>query len=579
MKRSQGSTVAVAITVVLIIVIAYLPYIVSGGSLMIDDWLVSATSFFQGSVSNTFRHWNMEGGSGMRPLASLLFAVTPPLFGTNAVPYILLNTACWLGAIFLFSRIVREYHSDAAAWWFVALGSVPTIASSTIFEPIVMIIGSSSILLWAVSLTLLNNHLHTGKTSELIAGYSIAVIGLLIYEVGAPLLLITALLPLVRPFAAQGFSGEVRQKAVRYGVPIAGIIVALALFQKLIVPLYGISLSRLSARPLGDMARSFGRWFFSIAVDAPVMIVSSVQHYGAALLLRWDWWLLVLTAGAFVWFLRTSTETSRLDETPETIARGRERRTFVLLVVLTLFACSALSVFSGFNMRVEGIENRFLGSSWMLIAVLLAVGFARLQRSALVIVPFLVLVLTYFSFMIQADNYVANRVLQTATINDCLTKIQVASASQEFKSGAFIVGNVPIYATNNFNNEVVFAYRHDFGGQLQMRTQSRTFIEMGQVINVNREAPMNDTTRFFLARSRDTILIGNLTGLVKKPVNDNVWWYEYDQRSLQSRLLRIRDTLHFDSILTANRAGSVNIAVLPVTERFRNSLKGFGGKK
>jgi hypothetical protein len=43
--------------------------------------------------------------------------------------------------------------------------------------------------------------------------------------------------------------------------------------------------------------------------------------------------------------------------------------------------------------------------------------------------------------------------------------------------------------------------------------------------------------------------------------------------------MRLRDTLHFDSILTANRQGNVNIARLPVTERFRNSIKAMLGAK
>ena len=538
---------------------------------MIDDLMMIVQSHFDKSVWKTFVFWNTLGGGGMRPLGSTFFALTPPLFGTNPVPYILLNTACWIAVIVLVSRVVKDYCGESAALWFIVLGIIPTIASSTIFEPIVMIIGSSSTLFWALSLWNLQEYLKGKKTLNLILTYLLVIIGLLIYEVSAPLLLITALLPLLPTLANHRWSESlVRREALRYGAPVALVIISLALFQKLIVPLYGVSLSRLSARPLGDMARSFGRWFFSVVVDTPVMMVSSLQHYGWGLFARVDWWLLVVAVIAFVIILRKAA--------PELAAANksqRERQLFLAMIVLTLLGCSALAVFSGFNMRVEGIENRFLGSTWILLSILLAAAFTRLQHGFGVIVPALVVVMTYFSFTIQAQNYLANRQLQEAVINDSFTKLQAA----QIQPGAFIIGNVPVYANNNFNNEVVFAYRHDFGGQLKMRFNSKTLIDEGQVVNVNREAPTNDTTRFFLSRDRDTVMTGNLTGLMKRPLNGNVWWYEYDQYTQASRLVRLRDSLHFDSIWAANRQGSVNIAVLPVTERFRNSIKIMFGKK
>ncbi|MBD1208733.1 MAG: hypothetical protein H9535_09900 [Ignavibacteria bacterium] len=551
--------------------VAYLPYIFGGGSFMIDDLMMIVQSHFDKSVWKTFVFWNTLGGGGMRPLGSTFFALTPPLFGTNPIPYILLNTACWIAAIALVSRVVKDYCGESAALWFTVLGIIPTIASSTIFEPIVMIIGSSSTLFWALSLWNLQEYLKGKKTLNLILTYLLVIIGLLIYEVSAPLLLITALLPLLPTLANHRWSESlVRREALRYGAPVALVIIGLALFQKLIVPLYGVSLSRLSARPLGDMARSFGRWLFSVVIDTPVMLVSSLTHYGAGLFVRWDWWLLVLAVVAFVVILRKA-----VPELATTNKSQRERQLFLAMIVLTLLGCSALAVFSGFNMRVEGIENRFLGSTWILLSILLAAAFARLQHGFGVIVPALIVVMTYFSFMIQAQNYIANRRLQEAVINDSFTKLQ----AEQIQPGAFIIGNVPIYANNNFNNEVVFAYRHDFGGQLKMRFDSKTLIDEGQVVNVNREAPTNDTTRFFLSRDRDTVMTGNLTGLMKRPLNGNVWWYEYDQYTQASRLVRLRDSLHFDSIWTANRQGSVNIAVLPVTERFRNNIKTMFGKK
>jgi hypothetical protein len=577
-----------------LVAVGYLPYFLGGGSFMIDDWQVRVTAFFQADIWKTFTFWNVEGGSGMRPLASALFAVTPFLFGESPLGYVLLNVACWAASIAALYPVMRHYGGERCALWAAALACVPTIASSTIFEPIVMIIGSASALFWALSLWNIHVYMQSGARRRLWLAYALVVVGLLIYEVSAPLLLITALLPLaptLAPYlsnqspAAQKISllralrsRSVLSELARYGAPVAGIIIVLSLFQKFIVPLYGVSQSRLTARPLGDMARSFGRWLFSVVADTPVMLASSFGHYGWSLLARWDWWLLLLAIGLFVVALRKTERESGTNIARNTEYADGERRYFLLIVTLTLFACSALSVFSGFNMRIEGIENRFLGSTWILLSILCGALFARLQRSPVgVIAPILFTVATYWSFMIQSHNYTENRRLQADVVQDCLQRIR--ALPEPLKEGAFIIGNVPIYANRNFNNEVVFAYRFDFGGQLKMRLNSETLIDEGQVINVNRQAPTNDTTRFFLSRDRDTVMTGNLTGLMKRPLHNNVWWYEFDQYTRQAQLLRIRDTLHFDSILAAARAGAVNMSPLPVAEQFRNSLKERLGRK
>ncbi|MCS6809456.1 MAG: hypothetical protein RML40_11655, partial [Bacteroidota bacterium] len=89
-----------------------------------------------------------------------------------------------------------------------------------------------------------------------------------------------------------------------------------------------------------------------------------------------------------------------------------------------------------------------------------------------------------------------------------------------------------------------------------------------------------DTTRFFISIHNDTVLIGNLTGLMKRPISDKIWWYEYDQFSGASRLVQIRrGAPQLDSIITDARKSLVNAAPLPVTERVRNMIKSFVGRK
>lgn len=542
---------------------AYLPYVAGGGSFMIDDWQMLHHSFFQKTIYNTFRYWNVENGSGMRPLASLLFAIMPKIFGDNPVGYIILNTGIWLCAIFAARIIIEKYLGSRASWWFVVLAAVPTIASTNIFEPITMIIGTSNILLWSLSLLCLQRYLERGERLYYILTYILLVVALLIYEQIAPLLLLTALLPFVYNAAKNGLSlQQAKADVVKYFSPIVVVLITMSIFQKLIVPIYGVTLSRLSSRPLGDLMRSFARWVFTVIADTPLMLLSSLQHYGGGIVTRVEFWLLLLGVVVFVILLQKNSETQH---------SSRLQTYFLVIITLTLFACSALSVFSGINMRVEGIENRFLGSTWLMLSVLLSFVFARFARFGEVLGG-VVVFLVYFSFSIQVFNYLDNTRVQNLVFNDCVAKLEAAKQRGERVDSAFIVGNVPVYATKNFNNEVIFAYRFDFGGGMRMKTNGT--VEMGQVININRDAPKNDTTRFFAAIDRDTLLIGNLTGLMKRPINEKMWWYEYDQFTGQSTLVHItQGTQQIDSILNVARNSNVNAAPLPATERVRNSIK------
>jgi hypothetical protein len=563
--KSRQTLIAIVLA---LFALAYLPYIVGGGSFMIDDWQIRGTAFFQGSIWNTFRFWNVEGGSGMRPIASFFFAVTPKLFGESPVGYVLLNTALWLSAVLLFRCIVQAYTSERASWWFAVLAAVPTIASTTIFEPVTMIIGTSNMLLWALSLRCLQRYLETGEKIFYALTYVLIIVALLIYEAIAPLLLLTALLPFVHNIRQNGFSWQaIKANTLTYFAPIVGTIAFMSIFQKFIVPFYGVTLSRLSSRPLGDMARSFARWVFTVVADTPMMIFFSLQHNIASMLTSVEFWFLVAAVIAFVLVVR------RLSDEKT----APQQQYFLAVIALSLVACSALSVFSGINMRVEGIENRFLGSTWLMLSVLLGMLFARLPNFGAVFGGLLVLCV-YWSFSIQAFNYLDNRRIQNAVFEDCIKKLNAAEARGERVDSAFIVGNVPVYATKNFNNEVVFAYRFDFGGGLRMKTGGK--IDVGQVVNINHDAPKNDTTRFFASVDGDTVLVGNLTGVMKRPINEKTWWYEYDQTAGKSELVHItRGASQLDSILAAARLGTVNIAPLPVTERVRNGIKAAFSRK
>lgn len=550
--------------VVLLLCVVYGPYIAAGGSFMADDWMHQVQAYFSRGLWDNYRHWLTDGGGGMRPVSSFFFAVTPRLFGNNPVGYVLLNSSCWIGAVFIMARILKQYIGVHHSLLFFILASIPTISSTTIFSPLTMLIGTSAILFWALSLWCMEYSSHNeNKRRWYWIGLGILLVGLLCYEVIAPLLLISIGLPAFAYLFRHGKTFQnTKQALILYALPVVGVVVLVGLFQRLIVPFYGAQTSRLGiVAGFGDMARSFGRWLYSLCVDMPVMLLSAPGHYEWKNSLYPGIVLLIVLSVLFgiVWSLRLQSEERKTPIIPYPV--------FLVLVLSSLLACSSLSVLSGFQARIEGLENRFLGSAWLLLCVLFVILAAKLPVIPRAIYTSILIILVGLSFIIQSFNYLDNRKLQQAAHADCINQLQQANAQH----GAFVVGNVPIYATNNFNNEVVFAYKHDWGGGLRLYTNG--FIRGGQVVNLNRIAPTQDSTRFFAALQGDTLLVGNLTGIQRIPVDSSLWFYEYDQYTGTSQLYQPGTAQALHSLFEQRRTGMVNAAKLPVTERFRNWIK------
>ena len=112
---------------------AYIPLLLKGG-IILDDWgdiaqTLHCTGFFEcyGSWFPLFSN---------RPLAPLPITATTLLFGLNTSWYLIVNTALYLGALFITAKTIKAFLSPFATAFFISLSSLPIIAMPIVVSPI-----------------------------------------------------------------------------------------------------------------------------------------------------------------------------------------------------------------------------------------------------------------------------------------------------------------------------------------------------------------------------------------------------------------------------------------------------------
>jgi hypothetical protein len=134
--------------------------------------------------------------------------------------------------------------------------------------------------------------------------------------------------------------------------------------------------------------------------------------------------------------------------------------------------------------------------------------------------------LAYISFGVQRDNYVRSWQLQTLILKDVLEDIETANVP----AGSTLIGNVPGYLPNNFNNEIVFTHPWDFGAALSLYTNKK--IVGGAVLDTRAS---NFSKPIKLSNG-----ILSIDRWWKTDIN-NLWFYDYEPVSKSGTLKRILD--------------------------------------
>lgn len=488
----------------------YTPLLLKGG-IIADDWGDIAQNLICSGFFECYGSWFPLFSN--RPLAPLPITATTLLFGLNISWYLIFNTAVYLLAIFTAASAIRQLLTPFAKIVFIVLASTPVIAMPIVVSPINQSTATLAFLFWALSLLLLQSHCIKKSLLAYVASYVLLIASLLTYEVVLPLFVLTATLPFVldskllieKPF----------RYLLKYIVPIILVLGGALLWQKVLaVWIFSTVHSRLAFDP-NNIVHFFLNWLSVFYAALPQLLLKSLKRidlYGYVI-------SIVLALAFFVFW--ASQKISSID-----VRLPLKGKLITFLIFLLCFlTSSSIFILSGAYAEIGGNDARALSSAWFCLALLIAsiINFFSKKILALVFAIFIGCV-SYISFGVQRDNYIKSWQLQTSILEDALGKINSASVPP----GATIIGNVPGYLPNNFNNEIVFTQPWDFGAALSLYTNKK--VAGGAVLDTR-------SSNF----SKPLQLSNGVLAIDRWWKTDiaNLWFYEYNPNTKSGILKRI----------------------------------------
>lgn len=514
MQPTWKKTLTLAAWSLLFLFIAgvYTPLLLKGG-IIADDWGDIAQNLICNGFVECYRSWFPLFSN--RPLAPLPITATTLLFGLNISWYLIFNTAIYLVAIFTTASAIKQLLTPFAKIVFIVIASTPIIAMPIVVSPINQSTATLAFLFWALSLLLLQSYCIRKSLLLYIAAYLLLIGSLLTYEVMLPLIVLTAALPFA--IDAKTLIKKPFQYLLKYIAPIILVLVGVLLWQKVLaVWIFSTVHSRLAFDP-NNIAFFFLNWLNVFYIALPQLLLRSLKRtdlYGYAI-------SIVLALTFFVFWARQTI--SNIDIR---LPLEGKLRTF-LIFLLCFLASSSIFILSGAYAEIGGNDARALSSAWICWALLIA-GVINFFSKKILALVFAILMgtLTYISFGVQRDNYIKSWQLQTSILEDILGKINSANVPPE----ATIVGNVPGYLPNNFNNEIVFTQPWDFGAALSLYTNRK--IAGGAVLDTR-------ASNF----SKPLQLSNGVLAIDRwwKTDTTNLWFYDYDPNLKSGTLKRITD--------------------------------------
>lgn len=543
------------VLITLLFLTAYFPFVLRGG-LISDDWSVRSNAYFNSGLWQNCYYWVVEV-SPQRPLQALLAATTGYIFGGNTAGYIILNLSVMISSILCTALILKKYTGKTDALLFILFASIPTIASTSIFSPAMLIVTPVTTFLWSLSLFTLDQYMNNQKKVYYVLTYVLIFLALLIFEVILPFLVITVLLPMSK-YLENGTALSLkflRNYFIKFFVPVISIVLGIIIFQKLTAHSLATQIHLVPG--IKVIIKTFVAWASSFTTELCFLLINSAMQLGTDLFSRPDILLTGVTLIIFSFiFVKIVSSHAHLSEKVE--IRIKERF-FLGIVILALLSCPILFIVSNYIPVIHGYDNRLMHSTWFLLSMILAWATGRIFRTKICFVAPVIIFFLFASIIAQRDNFILSWALQQKIINDCTKKAEQADVRQD----SVIIGNVPKYLPNNLNNEEVFNNIWDFGSALRVHTDGLVY----------RGIPINSTKlrqgRFIV---KDNFFFVNRVWKPKFSA-DNLWYYEYDQQTAQSKFIQISGIQHLQSILEEIKEHNINAEPMRAHNGVRTLLR------
>ncbi len=540
-------TTALVLIYLLLLSVVYVPYVMCGGFGVGDDLAIVGSTTHVSDLVPFLKGILVSEGSASRPMSSLFRVAELYLYRNVPAYYIITQLLIWLLAMCSLFKLIKIVIDEKTAWFFILLGSFPLFSSADVFAFFNSIDNNLAIAFWALSLVFLYKHAITGKMHNYISAYILLACGLLTLEVILPLLLISAVFPILCRYRLSDKARDFLKTIAMYAAPVVALSFAFYIFKVYITKLYIADTSyTYGLAPINMKSLLQACYFvFTIFIEVPMLLIEAVP-----MLFRWQIIAASLLIVLFLIHLRGPM--ARAGE-----AKAFIERQFIALVFFTLLACSSIFFLSSYPAVTFGYYNKMMHPAFLLSSILLAWALGKALDSWKIVLAAVVAVLWISSFIIQANNFSRAWDIKKHVLTDIAKKLD----STELGKKPFVIANVPFFTLNNYNNEGVFFTTWDFSFGMKMfglEKEVRSFPFCWRTVTDGSYYPAQ-----------------NIKNIASSIENENLWYYEYREGSGKSRIEKIRDKADFYRTLKYSEDNKINYHPLILRERIRNALRDY----
>lgn len=527
LRHQQQVPKALLISLIIYLLAVYGP-LVSQAGISVDDWGDIAHNLDCNSFWHCYKSWFPLFSN--RPLAPLPITALTFALGTWYSGYLLLNSLFYLAAIALCAQVIKSISNLKCAIVFLLFAAIPIIAMPVITSPINQSTATVSFLLWSLSLQSLLRFLHTNHIKHWIFTYGFLLLAFLTYEVILPLLVLTALLPWI--WDAKKFTPLRIRYWAMFLIPLVTVLAIVTLWQKGIAPHFMEVDSRLKFIPAHAIAKL--HTFFDVFYrQIPALFLKMPPYLQWGTLVSASFGLITLVISRSTCSLSASATLRNSFLSPK--AQNGMQRRFLWVTLLCFLSSAFIFILSDESAVSGGYQARGLSSTWLAFAILLSAinPLTKILRSFWSWILGGFFVLCVFCFSVQRDQTIVAWQMQLAIIDDANQLIHKYAVPTK----ATILGDVPHYLLNNYNNEIVFSQPWDFGSALSLTNSNGIF-----------PGPVIDSTRGELRQLKlenNIVTAQNFAGTSL----DNFWVYQFNSATNQGSLLRIADAAQFNEWL------------------------------
>jgi hypothetical protein len=382
----------------------------------------------------------------------------------------------------------------------------------TVVSPINLITASTSLLYWSIALSLITSYCQLGGAWKYGLAIFLYISSLLTYEITFPLGVMLALFPAIiyRDNGPTSFISYF----LKFITPIISALFIVLLWQKIIGPIYFIDQSRLNIN-LQKIPEHIYSWLDIFLLHLPNLFAKSLRMTSV-----YDWFSSVVATMGVLYLFKFS---------PLKKINMANKNTFLFASVLTLLSSSLILILSSSGSDIGGYQSRALSPTWIGLAFVIAALYSFLPRiliRKILIFPLIALIcLSSNSFSISRDNYIESWKIQKAIIADFIKKMTIEGVPKD----AYILGNLPNYPKNNFNNELIFSVEWDFGSAIRIASNNK--ILHASVIDTRGELFHN------IRIIKDQVFINDSDAFN----TNHLWLYDYNPQANSSSLINIKN--------------------------------------